>query len=158
MRMAIKAFKQILTSIPRTMKNEKNHPVIAIAFTETIYLAAFTIMLLLITPFNIMAQDILQDADGKQVNTTAYQEVDGSPDYKMDWADGTITRKNGKQYTNKLKYDAYNDVVLFHNSKGDALTPVFADVNGFTIKGIGDNKTDIVFTEVYPARDNQTPA
>jgi hypothetical protein len=140
------------------MKNEKKHPVKAIAFTGTIYLAAFTIMLLLIAPFNIMAQDILQDSDGKQVNTSAYQEVDGSPDYQMDWADGTITRKNGKQYAGKLKYDAYNDQVVFQNSKGNPLTPIFADVDGFTLKGISDNKTDLVFANGFPAVDNQTAA
>lgn len=125
---------------------------------KTINLAALTIMLLLIKPFTIKAQEALQDADGKPVNTSAYQDVQGSADYKMDWADGTITRKSGKQYANKLKYDAYNDQVVFQNSKGDPLTPIFADVNGFTIKGIGDNKTDMVFANGFPAVDNQTPA
>ena len=150
---------KFLTSIPRTMKNEKkNNRIKATAFIKTSTMAAFILMLLLIRPFNIMAQDILQDADGKPVSNAAYQDVEGSTDYKMDWADGTIARKSGKQYANKLKYDAYNDVVLFQNSKGDALTPVFADVNGFTIKGIGDNKTDMVFADGFPAIDNQAPA
>lgn len=127
---------------------------------RAINLAALTIMLLLIIkPFNIMAQDALQDADGKQVDPSAYQDVNGSADYKMDWADGTMTRKSGKQYANvKLKYDAYNDQVLFQDSKGNALMPVFTDVNGFTLKGISDNKTDLVFANGFPAVDNQTPA
>jgi len=153
--------KQIINLlIPHTMKNKKkNHHIKAAAFMKPMALAALTVAMLLARPFYGLAQDALQDADGQKVNTSAYQDVSGSADYKMDWADGSLTRKSGKQYASvKLKYNAYNDQVEFQDSKGDALTPVFADVNGFTIKGIGDNKTDMVFANGFPAVDNQTPA
>lgn len=142
------------------MKNEKKKSSTATgSFKKAITMTAISGMLLLAHPFCLMAQETIQDADGKAVNTAAVQDVTGSSDYKMDWADGAITRKSGKQYNNlKLKYDAYDDVVLFQDSNGNPLAPVFADVNGFTLKGMSDNQSDMVFANGFPAVDNQTPA
>lgn len=142
------------------MKNEKkNTGTKATAFGKLRTLAALTVMMLLSLPFYGMAQETIQDADGKAVVTTATEDVTGSSDYKLDWADGSLTRKDGKEYANlKLKYDAYDDLVIFQNSKGSPVTPVFADVTSFTIKGISDNKTDLVFANGFPAVDTQTPA
>lgn len=142
------------------MKNEmKNNRPTANAFGKMMAMAALTGMMLLSHPFYSMAQETIQDADGKAVTTTGVEDVTGSSDYKLDWADGSFTRKDGKEYNNlKLKYDAYDDLVIFQDSKGSPVTPVFADVNSFTIKGISDNKGDLVFANGFPAVDNQTPA
>lgn len=137
------------------MKNKQINSTNAVVKT-TLVSAAFMLASLL-TAFHAHAQDALQASDGKPVNESAIADVTGSPDINVDWADGSITRKSGKQYTNlKLRYDAYNDQVVFEDPQnGNSLVPAFADVNGFTMKS---NDGDMTFANGFPAVDNQTPA
>jgi hypothetical protein len=137
------------------MKNQQINSTTAVVKT-TLLSAAFILMAVL-AAFNAHAQDTLQVSDGKPINESAIADVSGSPDLNVDWADGTLTRKSGKQYTNlKLRYDAYNDQVVFEDiQSGNSLAPVFTDVSGFTMKG---SDGDMTFANGFPAVDNQTPA
>lgn len=137
------------------MKNQKNSSPTA-AFKTTILSVAF-ITLAVLSAFNAHAQDALQASDGKPVDESTIADVSGSPDLNVDWADGSISRKSGKQYTNlKLRYDAYSDLVEFQDlQSGKMFTPTFADLNGFTLKS---SNGDMVFANGFPAVDNQTPA
>lgn len=132
----------------------------ASAFKKTLALAALIITTVLTGSLVARAQETLQATDGKPFNANATADVNGSVDFKLDWADGTLTRKGGKQYTNlKLKYDVYDDQVVFEDVKsGNSFVPTFTDITGFTLKGLDGDKTEMIFANGFPAVDNQTPA
>ncbi len=102
----------------------------------------------------------LHDYQGKAYTEQSYTDVDGSPYLTTNWFAGTVQLANGKNVNAKLKYDLLKDELLFQNPK-DSVPMVFVDpVKGFTFnlfKIDESNLVPLVFSNGYPAADNQTP-
>ncbi len=99
----------------------------------------------------------IPDADGKPIQMSdVVREIDGSIYMSIDWSDGTISRADNEKYYNlKLRYDEYDDQIVFKNSNNESDVPVFTDVNGFTLRDF-DGLDVAKFKNGFPAVDNLT--
>ncbi len=129
------------------------------AFSRKLILTLFVLSLLFVRPVAVKAQGTIPDSDGKPLTIASpAADADGSVFYKLDWSDGSIGRKGGQQYTGlKLKYDEYDDLVVYEGSKSDPMVPVYTDINTFTLKNV-DGKAVMNFANGFPAVDKQTTA
>jgi len=83
-----------------------------------------------------------KDITGKNwTQLNKYSEVIGSPFLYDDWAPGTIKFADQQQIrVENLKYDLYNDVLLFKNEKEEVME-VAEPILEFTITYMKDSKT-----------------
>src|SRR5476651_37085 len=142
------------------MKNQRSNWK-ATAFKKILALTFFTATILLAKPFASQAQSPIPDGDGVPISDAgpASEVESGSRFYKLDWANGTVTRKDGATYQGlKLKYNLYDDEIVYESTTNAPLVPKYTDITGFTLKGV-DGGTDIMtFANGFPAVDKQTPA
>ncbi|MBW4888364.1 hypothetical protein KXQ82_01495 [Mucilaginibacter sp. HMF5004] len=127
-------------------------------FGETLTFIGVVLALILLSAIPGWAQQVgLPDAEGKPIEMSdAVREIDGSIYISIDWSDGTISRSDNEKYYNlKLRYDEYDDQIVFENSKNESDVPVFTDVNGFTLKDF-DGLDVAKFKNGFPAVDNLT--
>jgi len=133
----------------------------ATAFKKNLTLTFLTALILLVKPFSSHAQSPIPDSDGAPLTETgpASEVESGSRFYKLDWANGTVTRKDGTTYQGlKLKYDLYDDEIVYESTANAPLVPKYTDITGFTLKGL-DGATDVkTFANGFPAVDKLTPA
>jgi len=126
-------------------------------FGEMLAFIGVVLTLILLSSIPGWAQGTIPDADGKPVQLSdAVREIDGSIYLSIDWTDGSLVRSDNEQYRNlKLRYDVYDDQVVFENSKNEADVPVYTDVNSFDLKGVA-GMDDAKFKNGFPAVDNLT--
>lgn len=127
-----------------------------------ISLFSFCVAGLLVNCFFANAQtQMLNDNQGKPVMEQLYIDVEGSPYLAANWFPGTVSLVSGKTMLAKLKYDLIKDELLFQSPR-DSLALAFVEpVKSFRFDTFGipeSNLLPLIFSNGYPAVDEQTPA
>jgi len=114
----------------------------------------------LFTGVKVNAQYI-HDYQGKAYVEQSYTDVLGEPYLISNWVDGKVEFAGNKLINAKLKYDLVKDELLFQNPKDSSAMVFVNPVKGFSLgpfKIDESNLSPLIFTNGYPAVENQTQA
>jgi len=115
--------------------------------------------LLLISLNHANAQVIL-DSKGEPYTTVSYTEVIGDPYLVNEWRSGFVILENNQKASATLKYDNYDNILLFQGKSGETLQ-LKGDFKGFTLDNTNNdlsNLNPLVFVNGFPNEGKQTPA
>jgi len=99
----------------------------------------------------------LSQFNGVPVRESAYTAVEGNPFLINDWVDGSVTFKDNQKTDATLKYDIYNNTLLFKDKDG-ATMELKNHITSFTLNSISDisNVRPLIFVNGLPITGMQT--
>jgi hypothetical protein len=99
-------------------------------------LVVFTFLFLMVCSYKLKAQggEFVFNGKGQPFTKTTPVDIEGDPYLFDKWMPGKVLTVNGKVYDNlKLKYDVYEDYLLFAYDSADEPLKFSDDVKSFTI-------------------------